>query len=420
MQTQPGPLAERDFRAFWGGQTISIFGSQITLIALPLVAVDTLHATSGQMGILAALGSLPLLFFGLFAGVWVDRFDRRLLMIGADIARTLLLGALVTAIVSRTVDSMALLYTISFTVGSFGVVFNTAYQAFLPSLTARENLIAANSRLTQSRSVAQVSGPPLGGALVQALGAPLAIVGDAASFLMSALLLTRIPSRESQTANGGGERERVLRHIRGGLVFVARSPLLRGSAGCAGTYTLFFSMIVALRVLYFSRELGLRPAWIGVVLGAAGPGTLLGSFIAVRMARRFGVGRVLTAGVLLAGIANSAFPVVTGSHRIVLGLLVVAFFVSGFGQPLYNITQSSLRQTVVPPALQGRVAATMQFLGGCAAPVGAVLGGFLGEVIGLRLALVAGGLGTIGATVWLLSNRIHVVRSLSDIECTTE
>ncbi|MGH3488091.1 MAG: MFS transporter, partial [Actinopolymorphaceae bacterium] len=266
-----------------------MFGDQISLVAIPLLAVVSLDATAAQMGLVTAAGGVPLLAFGLITGVWVDRIRRRPLLVVSDVARAIALGLVPLAWAAGFL-SVPLLVGVVFACASFAVVFHISAAAFLPVLLPYNKLIDANARLTQTRAVAQIAGPGLGGALVQAITAPVAILLDAASFLSSALLVGRITQNEPRSG-ADPHRARTVRAIADGMSFVWQNPLLRASAASAGTYTFFSTAILALQVLYLSRNLELSPAEIGILLGAAGPGGLIGAALAVRASTRWGLGR---------------------------------------------------------------------------------------------------------------------------------
>lgn len=396
------------FRLFWAGQTISVFGDQVSALAVPLVAVFTLQASAVQMGLLNAAGRAPLFLFGLFAGVWVDRVRRRPLLIGADLGRSLLLGSIPLVAWLGWLD-MPYLYGVAVLVGTLAVCFNTAYQAFLPALVAREQLVEGNSKLTMTRSVAGIAGPGLAGAIVQGLTAPVAILVDAGSFLGSALCLGLLRHAEPAPLPRASRRN-VWHEIGEGLRLVARQPLLRASAGSASTYNFFNTALITVYVLYLSRDLRIPPAALGVILASVGPGSLVGAALATQAAKRWGLGPTLVGGLALAGGANLIPPLALGPPAVLIPTLAVAAFLTGFGQPFYNINQVSLRQAIVPQHLQGRIGATLQFLGGAAAPLGALLGGFLGQALGVRLTLVIGAVGMLLACLWPLCSPVRTLR----------
>jgi predicted MFS family arabinose efflux permease len=248
---------------------------------------------------------------------------------------------------------------------------------------------------------------------VQGITAPVAILLDAASFLASAVLVGRITKNE-QVPIPGARRTRTERAIADGMSFVWQNPLLRASAAAAGTYTFFSTAIVALQVLYLSRNLEMSPAEIGIVLGAAGPGGLLGAALAVRASTHWGLGPTMIGGLVVSAAANLALPLVSGPPLLVVAALAGAMFLNGCGQPFYNINQSSLRQAIVPVFMQGRVTATMTVLAGCAAPIGGIAGGLLGEGVGVRATLLTAALGTTLACIWPLCSPLRCLLTVPD------
>ncbi|HEX3861947.1 MAG TPA: MFS transporter [Stellaceae bacterium] len=394
------------FRRYWMGQTVSIFGDQISRIGIPLIAVASLQAGATQMGVLSSAGQASLLIFGLLAGAWVDRVRRRRLLIGCDLARAVVIATIPGAAALGEL-SVPFLTAVAFAIGSLSVVFGTAIVAFLPSLSRPDELIECNARLTQTVAVAQIAGPGLGGVIIETLTAPFAIVVDAISYLVSAAFLTRLGDVEE--ARSSTQHRSVRASISEGVTYVRRQPLLRSSAGCAGTYNFFNAAILALQVFYLSRTLGLRPTSLGLVLGAIGPGALLGAAVAVRMSGRCGVGRTMVGGLVLAGTANFGVAVVVGSGPVVVLTLMGAMFLNGLGQPLYNINQASLRQAVVPDVMRGRVTATLSVLAGGAGPVGALAAGGCAAMLGIRATLIGAAAGTALSCLWLLLSPIRAL-----------
>lgn len=399
-----------DFLKLWAGQTVSVFGDQISLLALPLAAVLTLQADAAEMGLLGAAERAPFLLLGLFAGVWVDRLRRRPILIGADIGRALLLGSISVAALFGQL-TMPYLYVVGFLVGICTVFFHVAYQSYLPALVSRERLVEGNTKLEMSNSVATIAGPGLAGVLVQLVTAPIALLIDACSYALSVVSLLAIRTREPEPrpAATAGQRPNIWREIGEGLRVVLGSRILRAIAGCTGTSNLFSSVTFTVFVLYVTRDLGLSPVLLGIVLAAFGPGGLLGALLAGPLARRFGVGRVIVGSVALGGIANLILPAVGGPFVIVVPLLVLWGFVGGIASPIYNITQVSLRQQITPDRVQGRMNATMRFIVWGTMPVGALLGGFLGEYIGLRSTLLVGTLGSLLAILWVYFSPVRAL-----------
>jgi MFS family permease len=400
-----------DFVKLWAGQTISLFGSEVTLLALPLTAALTLGATPAQMGLLGAVQTAPFLL-GLFAGVWVDRLRRRPILMWADLGRAALLGSIPVAAVF-SVLSLEQLYGVAGLVGLLSVCFNVAYPAYLPSVVQRAELIEGNSKLEMSRSVAHMGGPSLAGGLVQLVSAPIAIIVDALSFLVSALFLGLIRNREPAPSTPGRTRN-VWDELGAGLRLVLRHHMLGTVAASTGIVNLFGGVLDAVFVVFVTRELHIEPAMLGLIYAVAGPGALLGVVIAERTARQLGIGPTIILAFLLSAVGTIFIPLARGPRTIASPLLMVAQLLLGMAVPLYTITVSSLIQAITPDGLQGRVNATMRFIGGGMIPVGALVGGTLGAIIGVRPTLVVGVVGMLGAVLGLTLSPVRTLRELPE------
>lgn len=390
-----------DFLKLWAGQTVSVFGSQVTSLALPLTAVLVLGAGPRQIGWLNALQFAPFLLFGLFAGVWVDRMRRRPVLIAADLGRALFIGSIPVAAAAGRLR-LEHLYLVGFCNGVLTVFFDVAWQAYMPALVQRANLVSGNSRLETTRSLAQAAGPGLAGGLVQLLTASSALAVDAVSFLVSALCIGLI--RQPEAAAPRGKRRNIWAEIGEGLHFVTRHPLLGPIALCTALLNLFGGMVGALFLVYATRDLHLKPAAVGAGLACAGVGGLVSSLLAGRAARRLGLGRAITIGAAVLASGPLLIAAYAGPPLASAVWLAAVWFVSTLGSPLYNINQLSLRQAITPDRLQGRANATMRFLVWGTIPVGAIAGGLLGGAVGARAALfVAGGCQMLGLVPLLLS-----------------
>ena len=405
-----GLWGHADFVRLWTGQTISLVGSQVTFLALPLTAALTLRATPAQMGLLTAIGSLPSLVLGLPAGAWVDRHRRRPLLIAADLGRGLLLMAIPIAALLHALR-IEHLYVIELLMGVLNLLFGVACCSFLPTLVGREQLVEGNSKLEVSRSVAEIAGPGLAGGLVQWVTAPIAV--DALSFLVSALFLGLIRAPEPEPAPAG-ERPRFLAEIGEGLGLVWGDRVLRAIAGCAGMVSLFNGALEAIYILYLTRELGMGAAMLGLSFAFGSVGFLAGALILGRVSHHFGLGPGIVGGLLLAGASDLLVPLLGRSVPlgVLFGLRVVAQFLFGLGLVIFNTGQVSLRQGVTPDRLQGRMNATLGFIGGAVVPLGGFLGGVLGGVLGLRATLVLAALGEMLSISWLLLSPIRTMRAL--------
>lgn len=398
-----------DFVKLWAGQAISLVGSQVTLLALPLTAVLTLHASASQMGVLGAVGSAPSLLFGLFAGVLVDRAQRRPILISTNLARALLLGSIPLAALLHVLR-LDYLYLIAFVAGALAVVFDVAYTSYLPTLIARERLARGNSALEATGSLAGVAGPGVAGVLAQALTAPVAIGVDALSFLVSTLCLWFISQKE-RILPLVAPRTGVWSEIGEGLRTVRATPVLLALVGSSAIFNLFDSALMAIYVLYITRGLGLPPAAVGLVFMVGGAGGLLGAVSAGWIARRIGLGRALIGGVLLAGVAELCIALARGALTVALAEAAVEC-----GALVYGVNSVSLRQALVPDRLQGRVNGTVRFATKGVIPLGALVGGVVGERYGLRTAVLLAGVGTLLAFVWITLSPVRALHEQPRME----
>jgi MFS family permease len=397
-----------DFLRLWGAQGISQLGTHISALALPLIAATTLGATPFETGVLAALGWLPFLLFGLFAGVWVDRRRRRPLMIAADLGRAAIVAVVPLAWALGEL-TMGVLYAVALLAGSLTVVFDVAYLSYLPTLIDRRQLVGGNSRLEGTASAAQIVGPGLGGMLIRFLGGPLALLVDAASFLLSGLLLGLVRAPEPPPAPRP-ERANVWREIGEGLSLVRRSDVLRALVLASATVQVAGFAFLAVYVLFMARDLGLDAAQIGLVLATGGIGALAGSVVASPARARFGQGPTIVGALFLFGASGMLVPLAVLVQGWALPLVVASEFLQWMAIVAYDINALSLRQAMVPDRLAGRVNGTFRFLVWGLRPLGSVLGGLLGGVVGLAGTLVIGELGMLLAFVCLLRSPVRSLR----------
>ena len=391
----PALLRERVFRRYWSASTISMFGDQISGIALPLAAVLVLHAGAAQMGYLTALEWLPSLLFGLPAGAWIDRRGRRRrTMIAADLGRAALFAS-IPACYALHVLTLPQLYAVTFGAGTLSILFNVSDATLFVSIVAPERYVDGQSLIYGSRALSFVGGPSIGGVLVQALSAPVAVAVDALSFLGSAFFLGRIRRAEPPTDDGQGS-------VTAGARFIAGSALVRASLIAVATINFFNLMFAALYLLYAVRVLHIKAGVVGVLIGAAAVGALLGSVVTKRIAARIGVGWAYTAGCLLFTAPLVLWPLAHGSHWLVLAMLFAAEFGSGFGVMVLDISIGAIFAAVIPDTLRSRVTGAFQAVNYGTRPLGALLGGLLGSAIGLRPALWVATLGGMAGFVLLL------------------
>jgi len=400
---------QRDFMSLWSAQTVSQVGSQVTVLALPLTAILVLQADTFEVGLLGTAQFLPFVLVGLPAGVWVDRLPRRPILVVGDLGRAAALAS-IPAAHALGVLTMGQLYAVAFVAGVLTVFFDVAYMAYLPSLVGREHLVEGNSKLEISRSAAQVTGPGLAGALVELFKGPVAIAVDAASYVGSALFVLRI--RRQEPPNTSGTRPRMTTGIAEGLRYVTRHRLLRWIAACTAISNLFGQMAQTVLLVFAVRELDMSPGLIGVVFSAGSVAALAAAFVSTRAPQRIGVGPTIVGAAAIGSAAGLILPLATRSNG--LALLVGWSLVVAFAGVLYNVTQGSLRQAITPERMQGRMNATMRFMVWGTIPVGSLLGGVLGEVIGLRPTLVVAAVGGLTAVVPVLFSDVRDLHEVPD------
>ncbi len=383
----------RDFMRLWAAQTVSLFGSQVTSLALPLTSALTRRATPAQMGILGAAQFAPFPLIGLFAGVWVDRRRRRPIMIAADVGRAVLL-ALIPALALLHALRIEQVYAIAFLAGALTLFFDVAYTSYLPSLVTCDRLSEGNAKLEGSAAVAELAGPGVGGVLAQLFSPPLALVVDAVSFVFSALSLRTIHVAEPEPAPQARD-EGVWRGIGQGLRVLLGNRLTRATVSAAATLVLCSSIGSSVFVLYLTRALHLPPALVGRVYLASGLGSFPGAILCGKVTRRLGVGRAIVVAAFTMSVARLLILAASGPMVVALAILMVAEAFTGFAAIIWDINQLSLRQGLPPQHLLGRMNASFRFIVWGMMPLGALLGGFLGARIGLRPTLavsVIGGL----------------------------
>ncbi len=408
--TAPASLwRHRDFLRLWAGDTISQLGTQVTLLAVPLLAIKVLHATPFQVGLLTTCETAAFLLIGLPSGAWVDRMRRRNVLIVNDLVRAVVLGSLPLA---AWLDMLSLpqVYAVVLLVGVCTVFFDVAYQSYLPHLVGREHLVEGNAKLQGSQSVSQVAGPSVGGFLVQALTAPYAILLDAASYLWSASWIIAIRKREPRPERGA-ERHLVA-EMKEGLTFVLRHRLLRAITACTGSSNLATSaaMVALISLLASPRQLNLSAGTIGVLFTVGSAGGVLGAVLARRFAQWVGQGQAIW---ISGGLwAPTAFVAPFVQHGWTLGLLAVAQLVGSVGIVIYNITQVSFRQGLCPERLLGRMNATIRFLVWGTMPLGGLIGGALGSWIGLRPTLLVTAVAGVLAVLPVYLSPLRTMREL--------
>ena len=399
---QGGLWRHGDFLKLWSAETVSVFGSQVGQLAMPLVAILVLDATAFEVAALGVVLFLPFIFFTLPAGVWVDRLPRRPILIVGDFGRAALLATVPIAYLADAL-TLAQLFVVAFLVGTLQVFFDVAYQSYLPSLVERAQIIDGNSKLEISRSAAQVGGPGLGGVLVQLFTAPYAVLLDAVSFLGSGLFLLRIRKAEEPrtVADANGQKPSLWTDLKEGLHFVLSNPNLRAQAGCTGTSNFFANVAFATLLVFAVRELGLSAGAIGIVFSLGAAGSLAAAFTATRVSARLGIGPTSIVATALFGPATLLVAFAPAGDA-AIPILVVSQLIFGYTVVVYNIVQVSYRQAICPPRLQGRMNSVMRFMVWGTIPIGGLLGGALATWVGLRETIVIGAIGGGLAFLWLL------------------
>ncbi len=420
----------RDFRTLWFSLTITHFGGQITFLALPLTAAIMLNAGPVEMGILTAVEVLPYTLLGLFSGVLVDRSRKLPLIIIADIGRGIALLAVPIAAWLGLL-SMWVLYVVGFVVGVGGIVGWAAYQVFMAERVGRESLVEANSRIALSDSAAQLIGPGIAGAIIHALTAPIAILLDAVSFFISAIMLRTIKPAASDapklrakqlasTQSAGETKDEGIKaawhgiwvDVKEGVALILRTPVLRSIAISLMVWNLLKHAYLAIVILYATRDLALSAGKIGVIFMMAGAGFLTASAVCQTLNRKFGIGRVMLFGLTTSGISWMIVAAVSASFwpAVQFGAALLLF---DFGAMLFFINYLTLRQAVTPDHLRGRVTSTMIFISLSLSPLGSLLGGAMGEVLGLRATIAITGVG--GLLLGLTLLRYSPLNAMHDL-----
>jgi MFS family permease len=408
----------RNFLLLWSGQSVSEIGSSVTQLALPLTAVVVLRASTFQVGLLTSASTLAFALIALPAGALVDRWAKRRLMIWCDVARMVIIGSVPLA-AALGMLTLGQLYAVAVTAGVGTVFFDVAYQSYLPEVVDRAHLVEANGKLGATQAFAQVTGPGLGGALTGLLGAARALAADSISYAVSVASLLAMNGDESAPRRGargglggtvspqeqggsGGDRPpgtTLRKEITEGLSFVLRHPVLRKIVACTGTANLFGSMAIALEIVFLVRVLRVRPADTGLLIAVASLGGVAGGLLAGRLGRRIGSARIIWYSMLVLGLPQLLIPLAAPGWRIAFFPVGMAFF--SFAAVVYNVAQVSYRQAICPPRLLGRMNAAVRWVVWGTLPLGAVIGGALGALIGVRPTLWIAYIGSWAAGWWV-------------------
>jgi len=446
LATPPAPrrslFRHRNFVRLWTAATVSLFGTSVTQIAIPFIAAVLLKASAGEVGLLTTIDFLPFLLFTLPAGVWVDRFPKKRILVFGDLGRALML---VSIPIAYALGSLTIwqLYVVGFVNGVMTVFFDVADQSYLPTILERNDLVEGNSKLQLSQSAAQILGQPFGGGIVAILSAPVAIIIDAVSYVGSAALILSIRERArgavgsavAKPAAAAGEQAAVptneaaveaegraepgaaarppggmRQQIVDGLRYITRHEYLGHIAATTATSNLFSNIGFAIFPVFAYNVLQLSPAAVGTIGGIGGAGVLLGAVIASRLQRRLGVGRTIVLTAAAFGPVGLLVPLSTPETG--LWLLSVSFFLGGLNNVVYNVSQVSLRQAITPEHFLGRMNATMRFLVWGTIPIGSLIGAALSEVVGVRTTIWISAVLSLFAFLPVLISRVRFVETI--------
>jgi MFS family permease len=403
---------QRDFALLWSAQTVSMVGSQVSGIALPLVAILVLHASTFAVAAVGVVEFLPFVLLTLPAGVWVDRLRRRPLLIVGDAARAVLLAYIPIAWALGILDIWQLM-ALQFVIGIFTVFFDIAYQSYLPSLVDRDQLVEGNSKLQTTVSAAQIGGPGLAGVLIGVLTAPYAIALDAASFLVSTAFMLPIRAVENVPQHVEGQpKPKMLPELKEGLAYVVRHRHLKWIATCTGTSNFFGQIAFSIVILYMARTLHISSFWAGAVFAGFGVGSILAALTTTRLQKAVGVGPAIWLTAVVFSVSGLAFPLAPTSFPV--PVLLAGTFIAGYGGMAYNISQVSLRQAITPERLQGRMNATMRWIVWGTIPLGTIAGGAIATVYSLRAALWVGAIGALFSFLPVLLSSVRSIREMPE------
>lgn len=396
------------FRLLWAAQTVSAYGSLITGSALRFTAVLLLKASPLQMALLEMADLLPRLLIGLAVGVWVDRVRRRPVLIAADVGRALIV-ALVPLAAFLGLLRMELLYVVTCLAGMFTLLFDVAHRAYVPSVVPRGQLLEANSRISATCALSEVGGFASAGWLVQLFSAPLAILIDSVTFVVSALLLGGIHVKEAPPA--APEPDAAHSPLAEGLRTVWHHPWLRVFAESTLLFDLATRAFGTVFLIYVMRDLHFQPGVLGMIWAVGGVSSFFGASLAERVTRRVGMGNALWGGLALFACSMLLIPAAQGTGWFAIGCMVAQQFGDGF-YVVYDVNQGSLRQAAVPSALLGRVDANLRTVSLIAMLLGSLLGGLSGQWLGARATLVLAGAGALLAALRLALSPLRAVRDL--------
>lgn len=404
-------LTNNDFNKLWFGETISMFGAQLTTLAIPLVAVILLNASPMEMGLLTAFSTLPFFLFSLFIGIIVDNNKRKPLLIIANIGSMIFLTN-IAIFYWFDLLTIYILCIIQFLLASMAVLFELTYLSYVPSLVEKENLSGSNSKLEGSRAVAQMGGPGLGGILIQVFSAPVAIIIDVFSYLISTISLFAIRTEEDVVKSNG--KIKIFSQIKEGLLVLIKHKILMSISSATALLNFFGSAFAALYVIYVVENLLISPTLLGIILGLGSVGALIGAFIATVITKKMGIGKSILIGSLFSGLGVIIVPLAPDTLLVSTPLLILAQLFIGLGGTIYFISQVTLRQTITPTNLLGRVNASNRFITRGFMPLGAILGGALASVLNIKIALLIISLGAFTPALFIGLSPIIKIFSTKD------
>ncbi|WIM94401.1 MFS transporter [Actinoplanes oblitus] len=401
-----------DYRKLWIAQSISFIGTQVTFIAFPLAAILALHADTWQVGVLNALETAPMLLFGLVAGVLVDRWRQRRLLITADWVRAVVMGSVPVAW-AFDVLTVEWLWVVAFVVGVGTVFFDIASQTVLTSIVDRDSLMPANQRLEASHSVAQTVGPGVAAGLLKVVSAPVAVAVDAVSFAVSALFLHGIRSKDPEP-EPSAEPTTLRSDLRAGFRFLAGSPFLRWIVSIAASWNLMLQTLVTIIFIYMARDLNLGSSKIAIVMFAGSATGLVAVLLVERINKVLGLGLGLAFATGLSAVGGILMATASGASYAAVATVAFGSILVSVAVPLFNVNVSTIRQAITPRELMGRTTAAVRFVVWSTMPLGALLGGFLGEVFGNRVTVATAGVALLVPALLTLLSPIRRIRDLSD------
>jgi MFS family permease len=403
-----------DYMKIWLAATISLMGSQVSLIAIPFIAVVVCGASTIEVALLGTVEMLPFILFSLPAGAWLDRVRRRPVLIAGDLARAAVLLT-IPAAYALGVLTIWQLYAVGFVTGFATVFFDVADQSYLPALLDPEDLVEGNAKLQLPQAGAAIVGPGIGGGLIALVAAPFTIILDAVSFIASGALISMVRKHEpkpERKVDGDGRHTSLRTEIVEGLRYVLGDRYLRRIAGSTGTSNLGGSMAFAVFPIFLYRELGLSPGLVGLAFGLGSLGIMLAAVTAAPLARRFGVGPVIIGSIFVSGPTTLLMVFMPSTALIAGAILVASQMINGYVSVVYNVNQVSFRQAITPLEMQGRMNATMRFIVWGTMPLGSVIGGVLGSFLPLRTTILIGGLVASTAFLWVLASPVRSLREI--------